>query len=297
VKVGWWDLAKDEAHPDSPEQLAALVSAVESWKVDELAKAEPPREELEQNPQASLASVEEPIDPVALLDEDHAPLDSSEVATNEPREPCEPLWDDLASNVAGAAPREQAKAAKEAAPVRTALARALGIHTEERAWRVGAVGEEKVAAQLAKVVKKDPRWRVVHSVPVGKAASDIDHVVIGPGGVFTVNTKHHKGARIWVRGGTFIVNGTRLPYLRNSRHEAERASALLTKACGFQVDVDALIVPVNADELVVKGRPDGASVVSRKDIVPWLRGLRDLLTESTTEAIYEAARRSTTWRT
>jgi hypothetical protein len=32
---------------------------------------------------------------------------------------------------------------------------------------------------------------VLHAVPVGDRGSDIDHVVIGHGGVYTVNTKTH----------------------------------------------------------------------------------------------------------
>ncbi len=52
--------------------------------------------------------------------------------------------------------RVQAVALKQAAPVRTMVARVLGVHTDERAWRIGADGEQKVAGQLAKLAKKDP---------------------------------------------------------------------------------------------------------------------------------------------
>lgn len=104
-------------------------------------------------------------------------------------------WDDLASRRAGQAAREQALALKQAAPVRTFLARVLGVHTEERAWRIGADGEEKVAAQLAKLTKRNPRWLVLHTVPVGENGSDIDHVVIGPPGVHAVGVVVPVGAQ------------------------------------------------------------------------------------------------------
>jgi hypothetical protein len=76
--------------------------------------------------------------------------------------------------------REQALALKQAAPLWTLLARALGVRNDERAWRIGADGEEKVAAQLEKVIVKDPPWRILHAVRVGERGSDIDHIVIGP---------------------------------------------------------------------------------------------------------------------
>jgi hypothetical protein len=46
-------------------------------------------------------------------------------------------------------------------PVWTLLARFAGVHTEERAWRVGARGEELVGKELAKL---GPDWRVLHSI-------------------------------------------------------------------------------------------------------------------------------------
>ncbi len=179
-------------------------------------------------------------------------------------------WLDLATNQPGAEAREQAQAARDAAPVKTVLARVLGVHTDERAWRIGADGEEKVATQLAKVAKKDPRWRSLHAIPVGDRGSDIDHLLIGPGGVFTVNAKNHPGARIWVGGNTFMVNGHRQPYVRNSRYEAERAAKLLTAACGFPVYVQGLIVTVNAEDVTIKTQPDGVNVTWRNNLAKWL---------------------------
>jgi hypothetical protein len=49
-------------------------------------------------------------------------------------------------------------------------------------------------------------------------------------GVFTINTKAHREAPVWVGGDTVMVNGRKHPYVRNSRHEATRAGRLLTAA-------------------------------------------------------------------
>jgi hypothetical protein len=170
------------------------------------------------------------------------------------------------------------------------------VPPEERAWRIGADGEERVGRVLAKLVKRHPEWRVLHSIPVGVRGSDIDHLVIGPAGVFTLNTKHHPGARIWVGENTFLVNGARQPYLRNSRHEAERASRLLTAACGFPVEGIAVVVPVNAAGLVVKSPPLSVHVVNRQRLTRWLLGRGWTLNQATVDAIYETARRPAIWR-
>lgn len=75
----------------------------------------------------------------------------------------EPSWRDLAPTRAGAGARAQGMQARQAAPVRMLRARVLGVHTDERAWRLGADGEEVVGARLSKL---DSRWRVIHSVAV-----------------------------------------------------------------------------------------------------------------------------------
>ena len=289
LKIGWWDLTTDEAHPETPQDLVALAAAVEAWRSAQSLgpTVESPVEAADSVAPIGPAMVEEPTD----LDMANVPTGAAEsvLAADRP-------WLDLATNEPGAAAREQAVAAKDAAPVRTLLARALGVHTDERAWRIGAVGEEEVADQLAKVVRKDPRWRIIHAIPVGNRGSDIDHLIIGPGGVFTVNAKHHPGAKIWVGGSTFMVNGHKQPYVRNSRHEAGRAAELLAEACGFPVHVEGVIVTVNAADVVVKSQPDGVSVVPRRQVAKWLLRHGDILDDTAIDAIHHAARRSTVWR-
>jgi Nuclease-related domain len=56
-------------------------------------------------------------------------------------------------------------------------------------WDRGAVGEEHVGKILDSLA--DEGWRPIHDVDMGRG--NIDHVVIGPGGVFTVETKSHPG--------------------------------------------------------------------------------------------------------
>lgn len=267
AKVGYWDLAADTAHPSAPGDGPLLLRAVADWKAG--------------HETAATAG----------------PEPDGEAAAEPAAGPAVPLpWIDLATTPPGAAAREQAEAARAAAPIKTVLARVLGVHTDERAWRLGAVGEEQVAAQLAKVARDDGRWRFLHAIPVGRRGSDIDHLVIGPGGVFTVNTKHHPGASIWVGGETLLVNGTRQPYIRNARHEAERAGRLLSEACGHPVHVGGLVVPVNTDEVVVKSQPAGVAVVPRRRLAGWLLRHGEIHPPATVDAIFAMARRSTTWQ-
>jgi hypothetical protein len=56
-------------------------------------------------------------------------------------------------------------------------------------WLRGAEGEEVVGAILESLTADG--WHVMHDVCFGRG--NIDHVVVGPGGVFAVETKSHGG--------------------------------------------------------------------------------------------------------
>ena len=140
---------------------------------------------------------------------------------------------------------------------------------------------------------------MLHAVPVGDRGSDIDHVVIGPAGVFTINAKHHRGASISVGGDTCMVNGHRQPYVRNSRHEAQRASRLLTAACGLPVTVTGLTAVMGAQEgYTIREQPPGGDVhvLTRCEVDRWLRNRETgVLSQKEALVVYDAARRSTAW--
>ncbi len=267
-RLGYWDCKTGRAVVQPGADGAAFDAALAAHLPADGPVIEAPAQAAPSDPGPPLAPL--PDGPAAP--DNASPVGGTghedDVPTGAVEAPGESSWTDLASTRPGAAAREQAVALRQAAPVRTFVARALGVKTDERAWRIGADGEEAVAARLARL---GDRWKVLHAVPVGDKGSDIDHVVIGPAGMFTVNAKHHPGANIWVGGNTFMVNGQRVPYVRNSRHEARRTAKLLKAAGAGTVDVTGLIAVMGArGGLTVKTQPDGVVVTTRKEVGKWL---------------------------
>jgi hypothetical protein len=70
---------------------------------------------------------------------------------------------------------------------------------------------------------------------VGRGESDIDHVVIGPPGVFTINTKFSPGKDVWVAGRGMYVGGAKQHYVVNALYEARRASTYLSRLHGAEL--------------------------------------------------------------
>jgi hypothetical protein len=204
---------------------------------------------------------------------------------------------DLAYVHPGAAAREQAERhaaeARANGRLRFFLQRMLDVKTDERAWWIGAQGEEAVGARLHQL--EAIGWHALHAVPVGERGSDIDHVVVGPGGVFTINTKTHPGANVWVGERAVMVNGAHTDYLRNSRFEAKRTARLLAAAAGGPVHVQAVIAVGAVARLVVRAQPPDVTVISWQHLDAWLARLPARLSTPDVEALFGWARLSTTW--
>jgi hypothetical protein len=203
---------------------------------------------------------------------------------------------DLALRGAGEGATQVANEMRAAARQRSWLRRLLALTSiEEKSWRASATGERLVGAQLAHLVRLYPGWRVLHGVPVGGPGADIDHVVIGPAGVFTINTRHHPQGRVRVNGDAVFVSGQRVSWVRSSRFEAAAASRVLSAAVGRPVTVRALVVTAGAD-LAIEQQPDGMTVCDRRAVVDLLRKQPTLLSARQVEDLYAAARRPSTWR-
>ena len=163
-------------------------------------------------------------------------------------------------------------------------------------WDVGVQGEHTVAEELDELVALDPRWAYINAIPVGTNGSDIDHLVVGPGGVFTINAKHHHDGKVWVGEDALMVNGTWTQYVRNSRHEAERAGKLLSATAGTTIVAKGLVVPVGVAELTVREQPADVEVIHGSQLVDFLTSQPAVLDAYTIALVMTCARLSTTWR-
>ncbi|MEA3550569.1 nuclease-related domain-containing protein [Pseudarthrobacter sp. C1] len=176
----------------------------------------------------------------------------------------------LGTRVPAQAVIEELMAVQSFVPPRTWLQRVFGANPlgpESLPWYKGALGEITVGRTLEGL---GPEWLVLHAIPVGKGSSDIDHLLVGPAGVFTVNTKNHSGQSVWVAGRTLMVAGRKTRHLYNAAYEAARASKLLSAAVGTAVDVTGMVVVVDPKSLTIKSQPDQVVVVGEGQLLGWL---------------------------
>ncbi|MGY1499315.1 nuclease-related domain-containing protein [Streptomyces sp. QTS52] len=159
-------------------------------------------------------------------------------------------------------------------------------------WRKGVAGERIVGAKLDRLKRRG--WHPLHSILLPSGA-DVDHLLIGPGGVFCLNTKYFRNARIWVGDSSVKVNGGPThPYVRNSRHEGSRTSAVLTRGCGFSVKVTPVLVFVAAADVSGPGTLGDVKVIRDREISAFRRQ-EGVLRPEEIECVYAVARDRRTW--
>src|SRR5271169_5373487 len=117
---------------------------------------------------------------------------------------------------------------------------------------IGAAGEEHVGGLLDELAGQ--RWRVIHDASLGHG--NVDHILIGPAGVFTIETKSHAGP---VRVGR--VHGATLSQAQAQRKAIEEVAG---------VSVEPLLVFSRAWVDRPMARRNGVRIIPARMLVGYL---------------------------
>jgi hypothetical protein len=153
------------------------------------------------------------------------------------------------------------------------------------AWRRGAAGEQRTARLLGPLERQG--WVVLHDLAVPGSAANIDHLAIGPGGVFVIDSKQYRGrlqldpsGRLW--HGRYPLTAV----LRAVSFEADRAAQVLADPQVVVPIVAVHGVQVPWGKLVIQGVP----VVSARRLPSMLRTLPAVLGPERVGAVAHQAR-------
>jgi hypothetical protein len=154
------------------------------------------------------------------------------------------------------------------------------------AWRRGAAGERRTARLLSHLERHG--WAVLHDLAIPGSPANLDHLVIGPGGVFVIDSKQYRGrlqldpsGRLW--HGRYPL----APMLGAVSFEADRAAQVLP-------DPGVAVLPIVAvhgaqvpwGKVVVEGVP----VVTARRLPSMLRQLPAVLGPERVAAVASQAR-------
>jgi hypothetical protein len=175
-------------------------------------------------------------------------------------------------------------------PGGSAAKRAAELERERAAWVAGDSGEQQVAAELARLPVGE--WWVFHDLPRGLSGTNVDHLVIGVGGVLTLNTKNLSG-NVWVAERTIKVSGGMTNYLHVSVSEARDVARRLSGVSPMPVDVWPVLVFIHP--VTVAAMPPDVAVLDLANLRTWLQNLPMVLTPQQAYEITLVANRHEAW--
>jgi Nuclease-related domain len=154
------------------------------------------------------------------------------------------------------------------------------------AWQRGAAGERRTARLLDPLARYG--WAVLHDLAIPGSQANLDHLVIGPGGVFVIDSKQYRGRLQLDRSGRLWHGRFPLaPALRAVSFEADQVAQVLP-------DPGVAVVPIVAvhgaqipwGKVVI----DGVPVVPARPLPSMLRQLPAVLGPERVTVLADQAR-------
>ena len=151
----------------------------------------------------------------------------------------------------------------------------------------GAIAEEKTGA----IIEGLPEGNfIIHDFNTGRG--NIDHILVGPKGVFTLEVKSHRGT-VTFDNGSLLRDGKAFEkdFLKQAWAECFAVREILAKWDIKEPNAEPLIIFSNAF-VKVRGKANGVAVINLKFLPSYLERSQDRLTEGEAGRIFNRLRRS-----
>ena len=180
---------------------------------------------------------------------------------------------------------------------RSRFARTLGLSPLDAnglAWLRAAQAEMVVGDILARLPEG---YSVYHSLPIRNTAFWVDHLVVGPGGIFALSSKTRWDRDLTGSARTIPIGDHTMPYLRDAQFESTQISALLAGAMPATAVVQPMIVLVNPNKIRLNRKLDVVTVIDSPRLRRWLVGRPRQFSAEQQASLTAVIEDPTTWNT
>ncbi|HEX9226814.1 MAG TPA: nuclease-related domain-containing protein, partial [Arthrobacter sp.] len=158
---------------------------------------------------------------------------------------------------------------------------------DDASYRAGVAGEQRTAGVLAGLERQG--YRVLHSLPLS-ARKDLDHLVIGPSGIFAINTKATT-YEVTVKAGGVYADG----YRQNWQDSIERDASVVAELLSVAARMELVCEPLVSVWSAVGVRSPGGAVAAGESLQDTILGRPALYPPEWVDVVFNVARRSDTW--
>jgi hypothetical protein len=158
--------------------------------------------------------------------------------------------------------------------------------SKRRIWSKGAKGEKIVAKKLKKLPKK---YTAIRDVKIPNLGGDIDHVVVGPTGIYVIETKNYKPTYIPDEDCWYHTSGRVSPLnpAKQVKLQASKLNDFLVRKLGKKLSkttINPVISPINHN-LIIKNDIKSYEIVYPEDLVSYLSHQKKILSSKEVKEI------------
>jgi len=171
--------------------------------------------------------------------------------------------------------------------------RAIAVHQRDQ-YLKGTSGEMRIGARLNALHRRG--WGVLHAIPLYDGRADIDHLLIGSGGIWTINAKAHGALPIRVNGDRMSVGRSPVTHIPAARHEASVVRTL-AHSLGHRVPVYAAVALDihHSTPLKVTAAPTDVVVGRTEDVIQAIHRSEGIVDTGTVHTLFALLRQRSTW--
>jgi hypothetical protein len=158
----------------------------------------------------------------------------------------------------------------------------------DASYRAGVAGEQRTAGVLAGLERGG--YRVLHSVPLSPR-KDIDHLVIGPTGVWAINTKSTTYDVTAKADGAVHSDGYRQKWIESISRDASVAAEHLSLAARMGLQGRPLVAVWST----IGVASDNGALTAGEDLLDAIRRPSADFPPEWVDVVFNVARRSDTW--
>ncbi|MHA3702774.1 hypothetical protein ACXR2U_11385 [Jatrophihabitans sp. YIM 134969] len=205
------------------------------------------------------------------------------------RRPEIPAAKDLAAHEAGVWELERAFKCVDESPLFFFASSVCKERDERAEWETAAEGAMTLGEAIAAMSNG---WVALHSVPSGRHAERLDHVLVGPAGVVVVLSEHLTDGEVSAAGDTVVFDGVPQKIVAHLGKLADHVASRVPD------DTPVHVVVAVHGATVTRRRPlvdDRVRVVAAEDVPAVAATLPTPVDGPTQDALFALLRRRATW--
>ena len=151
-------------------------------------------------------------------------------------------------------------------------------------WGIGCAVEELVGTKLAAL---GDSYKVIHDISKGKGQENIDHAVIGPTGIFVIESKANKNAMIYYKNHQRIISELGTKFMKQVARNACWVREVIKEDLESDEFIHGIIVrPLNADRKIDMYCSNRVCVMDGDAVYDHIRNFKGKLSKDTIDKIY-----------